>query len=82
MSNNGGCSHQCVNTPGGHKCECPDPELILSPDNKTCYGKQFSLTWKIIPLGFSLLLEKPLSIRLVNNNPRYVCIELTEASAV
>ena len=36
---NGGCSHKCVNTAGGYKCECPDPELSLSWDNKTCQGK-------------------------------------------
>ena len=35
---NGGCSHKCVNTAGGYKCECPDPELSLSLDNKTCHG--------------------------------------------
>ena len=36
---NGGCSHKCVNTAGGYKCECPDPELSLALSNKTCYGK-------------------------------------------
>ena len=36
---NGGCSHKCVNTAGGYKCECPDPELSLSSDNKTCHGQ-------------------------------------------
>ena len=35
---NGGCSHKCINTTGGYKCECPDPELKLSSDNKTCHG--------------------------------------------
>ncbi|XP_066029404.1 ZP domain-containing protein [Pocillopora verrucosa] len=35
---NGGCSHKCVNTAGGYKCECPDPELSLSSDNKTCHA--------------------------------------------
>ena len=35
---NGGCSHKCVNTARGYKCECPDPELSLSSDNKTCHG--------------------------------------------
>ena len=35
---NGGCSHKCVNTEGHFKCECPDPELSLSSDRKTCYG--------------------------------------------
>ena len=35
---NGGCSHKCVNTAGGYKCECPDSELSLSSDNKTCHG--------------------------------------------
>lgn len=33
---NGGCSHKCVNNAGGYTCECPDPELSLSLDNKTC----------------------------------------------
>ena len=36
---NGGCSHKCVNAAGGYKCECPDPELSLALDNKTCHGK-------------------------------------------
>ena len=38
-ASNGGCSHKCVNTAGGYKCECPDPELSLASDNKTCHGK-------------------------------------------
>jgi len=35
---NGGCSHKCVNTAGGFKCKCPDPELNLALDNKTCHA--------------------------------------------
>ena len=35
---NGGCSHKCVNTARGYKCECPDPKLSLSSDNRTCHG--------------------------------------------
>ncbi|KAL9968064.1 hypothetical protein ACROYT_G026391 [Oculina patagonica] len=35
---NGGCSHKCVNTAGGYKCECPDPELSLALDNRTCHA--------------------------------------------
>ncbi|KAL9968058.1 hypothetical protein ACROYT_G026384 [Oculina patagonica] len=34
----GGCSHKCVNTAGGYKCECPHPKLSLSLDNKTCHA--------------------------------------------
>ena len=34
-----GCSHKCVNTAGGFKCDCPDPELSLSSDKRTCEGK-------------------------------------------
>ena len=38
LPNNGGCSHKCINTMGSYKCQCPDLELTLSPDNKTCRG--------------------------------------------
>ncbi|XP_068754308.1 C-type lectin mannose-binding isoform-like isoform X2 [Montipora capricornis] len=41
---NGGCSHKCVNSAGGYKCECPDPKLILLSDNKTCHGRHTSIT--------------------------------------
>lgn len=36
---NGGCSHKCVNALGGYKCECQDPELRLSSDDKTCHAQ-------------------------------------------
>lgn len=32
---NGGCSHTCSNSPGGHSCHCPLP-LLLGADNITC----------------------------------------------
>lgn len=38
VSSNGGCSHKCLNFMGGYKCECPDEELSLSSDNRTCHG--------------------------------------------
>ena len=40
---NGGCSHQCVNTAPGYRCECPGPEFSLSSDNKTCVGKKSTM---------------------------------------
>ncbi|XP_020602983.1 signal peptide, CUB and EGF-like domain-containing protein 3 [Orbicella faveolata] len=36
-ASNGGCSHKCVNTVGGYRCECPEPGLSLALDNKTCH---------------------------------------------
>ncbi|KAL9952690.1 hypothetical protein ACROYT_G039981 [Oculina patagonica] len=36
-ASNGGCSHKCVNTAGGYKCECPNPGLSLSSDKRTCH---------------------------------------------
>ena len=39
---NGGCSHKCVNSEESYKCECPDPGLTLSSDNKTCHGTHTS----------------------------------------
>ena len=47
---NGGCSHKRVNIVGGFKCECPDPELSMSSDNKTCHGKykRIAAFWRSI----------------------------------
>lgn len=35
---NGGCSHTCSNSLGGHFCHCPPP-LLLDTDNLTCSSK-------------------------------------------
>lgn len=32
---NGGCSHTCSNSLGGHTCHCPPP-LLLGTDNLSC----------------------------------------------
>ena len=37
---NGGCSHKCKNTEGSFVCSCPDPELNLAPNRRTCVGKK------------------------------------------
>ena len=37
---NGGCSHKCKNTEGSFVCSCPDPELNLAPNGRTCVGKE------------------------------------------
>lgn len=34
-TNNGGCSHRCVNDPGGFHCECPSTHFLDS-DGRTC----------------------------------------------
>ena len=41
-----------MNTLGGYKCECPDPGLSLSSDNKTCNGKykRIAVVWRSIVL--------------------------------
>ena len=39
MKQNGGCSHKCANTIGSYTCSCPDPELTLAPNGRTCFGK-------------------------------------------
>ena len=36
--NNGSCSNSCVNTMGGHECQCPEG-LELSWDKRTCIGE-------------------------------------------
>ena len=38
--NNGECSHKCKNTAGSFVCSCPDPELNLAPNRRTCVGKK------------------------------------------
>ena len=35
MTDNGGCSHKCINTYQSHKCRCPNG-LVLSSNGKTC----------------------------------------------
>ncbi|KIH50117.1 EGF-like domain protein, partial [Ancylostoma duodenale] len=32
---NGGCSHRCVNSPGGHRCECP-PGMQINSGGRKC----------------------------------------------
>ena len=38
MLNNGGCDHVCVNTDGGHECEC-DRGYQLGSNGFTCSGR-------------------------------------------
>ncbi len=38
QKNNGNCSHLCLYTPVGIRCECP-MGLELTKDNMTCVGK-------------------------------------------
>lgn len=40
---NGGCSHTCTNTPGGHTCACPAP-LLLHSDNTSCVSTSPTFT--------------------------------------
>ena len=35
FTNNGGCSHSCINTRGSYHCRCPD-EYTLLPDGHNC----------------------------------------------
>ncbi len=37
---NGGCSHDCTNTPGGHQCHCPFP-LLLDHHNIACVSTYY-----------------------------------------
>ena len=38
LDNNGGCSHDCVNTVGSYHCDCPTG-YILQPNNHDCRGE-------------------------------------------
>lgn len=49
---NGGCSHKCTNMEGSYVCSCPDPELNLAPDLRTCVGKKY-----VLNLGFRNLSQ-------------------------
>ena len=48
LSNNSGCSHDCINTVGSYDCECPVGYVLL-PNNHDCEG------WPVICV-ISLLL--------------------------
>ena len=36
---NGGCDHNCTNTPGSFECSCDPSYVLASADNKTCFLK-------------------------------------------
>ena len=72
---NGGCSHQCVNTVPGYRCECPDPELGLSPDGKTCTGK-YSV---IRVINIRVILSKNKSRVQTHSKPELTRAEITSA---
>ena len=38
LDNNGGCAHNCINTPGSYNCECNRGYELL-PDEYGCQGK-------------------------------------------
>jgi len=40
-NNNGGCTHKCVNTAGGHQCECPNGLI-------GCYGGEHIFCYDIV----------------------------------
>ena len=42
FNNNGGCSHDCVNTVGSHHCTC-SAGYVLLPNNHTCEGEYIPL---------------------------------------
>jgi len=48
---NGGCEHDCFNTPGSFTCSCP-PGYQLTADGLHCRGKtlQTYLPWPPLPL--------------------------------
>lgn len=49
QTDNGRCSHICVNADGFHSCKCP-PYLYLSEDNVTCTGTSLCLLYKYFVL--------------------------------
>lgn len=52
---NGGCSHRCVNSPGGHRCECP-PGMQINSGGKKCVGEWLRWLWESY-LPNTLLLQ-------------------------
>ena len=40
LTNNGGCSHQCVNMAGTHRCECPSGYTLHS-NKQDCVNGEY-----------------------------------------
>ncbi|CAH3173407.1 unnamed protein product [Porites lobata] len=59
---NGGCSHKCKNTEGSFVCSCPDPELNLAPNRRTCVASGVSV--KCRQNNMSITLPKALVLGL------------------
>ncbi|KAL9966948.1 hypothetical protein ACROYT_G025096 [Oculina patagonica] len=59
---NGGCSHKCNNNKGSYTCSCPDPELNLAPDRRTCVAPGVSVA--CLQNDMSITLPKTLLLGL------------------
>lgn len=49
FQDNGGCHHNCSNTPGSYQCTC-HPTFRLQIDGKTC-GRKLSVSLRLVYLG-------------------------------
>ena len=55
LTNNGGCSHRCTNTPGSYYCGCPSG-YVLQSDNRNCLKSENWIFGKVV-MAFELCIN-------------------------
>jgi len=82
-NNNGGCTHKCVNTAGGHQCECPNGLI-------GCYGGEHIYCHDIVTyychsilkiyVGVSCMVSTPIIMILCSQNASHVQVIMVDVT--
>lgn len=54
---NGGCPHECVNTPGSYLCHCRDG-YVTENNGTVCRPREYTINKKMARLFFGHIQEK------------------------
>lgn len=83
--NEGGCSQQCINTPGSFTCTCT-PGYQLGRDGHSCYRKYFEMfeinSWISNQTSLQLLQPYPYCWQTVRGSDTFLFYVLSEYAVI